>query len=97
MAAKSNSNQQTIELTIGDKEITFEVTREQYNKLINKLGPNQKVAPMHNFLVETVRDEDKPALLEILANYPGSEVDICGELMEAYSPDLQIAVKKRSG
>ncbi|MFC6633531.1 putative phage tail assembly chaperone [Microbulbifer taiwanensis] len=96
MPAKTNNNAQIIELTIGDKEITFEVTRDQYNKLINKLGPNQKVAPMHNFLVETVRDENKPALLEILADYPGSEVGIGGELVEAYSPDLQIAVKKRS-
>lgn len=96
MAAKTNNNQQTIELTIGEQAITFEVTREQYNKLINKLGMDQKVAPMHNFLVETVRDDDKEALLEILANTPGSEVDIGGELIAAYKPDLQIAVKKRS-
>lgn len=94
MASKTNS--QHLEVTVGDNTINFQVTRESYNKLINKLGPNNKVAPMHNFLVETVQDEDKAALLEVLAAVPGAEVNIGGELVEAYSPDLEISVKKRN-
>ena len=94
MAAKANSNTQKIELTVNGEAITFEVTRESYNRLINTMGPGQKVAPMHNFLMSTVIDDDKKKLADLLAQHPGAEVTLGGELFENYSSDLDVVAKK---
>lgn len=94
MAMKTNENQQKIILSAGDAEFAFEVHREDYNKLINRLGPNNTTGPMHNFLVSTVEEADKPALLKLLADKPGAEVTLGSALIEEYAPDLDVVVKK---
>ncbi|WP_299594338.1 putative phage tail assembly chaperone [uncultured Microbulbifer sp.] len=100
MAAKTNEvqdgNTQTIEVSVGDKEFSFHVTREAYNKYLNSITPTSKVAPSHNFLVSTVDADDKEALVALVKAMPGAEVQLAGAVLEAYTPDLAITAKKRS-
>ncbi|WP_444894911.1 putative phage tail assembly chaperone [Microbulbifer sp. SSSA005] len=90
-----DKNTQVIEVTVGDKEFVFNVTRSDYNKYINSVVPNSKVAPSHNFLVNTVQPEDKAELVGVLKTSPGAEVQIAGAVLEEYIPDLAITAKKR--
>lgn len=96
MAAKANKNEQIIDLTVGDCALSFCVHRDAYNKYINSVTPNSKVAPSHNFLVATVEPSDKETLLDILKENVGSEVHLSTALLEMYIPDLEIVAKKRS-
>ncbi|WP_445357283.1 putative phage tail assembly chaperone [Microbulbifer sp. ANSA002] len=90
-----DKNTQVIEVTAREKEFVFNVTRSDYNKYINSVTPNSKVAPSHNFLVNTVQAEDKSALVDLLKVSPGAEVQIAGAVLEEYTPDLGITAKKR--
>lgn len=87
-------NTQKIRLTANNIEFCFEVSRGHYNKLVNGIMVNDKITPMHNFLVTTVADSDKHALLNLLARTPGAEIALGTALMEAYVPDLEVVVKK---
>ena len=40
-------NTKTIEIQMGEKELTFNVTLEAYNNCVNALQMDNKVAPMH--------------------------------------------------
>lgn len=96
MAANvEDNNTQEFDITVGEKDLKFVVTREAYNKLVNNLGPGNKVSAFHNFLVATVTDDNKKALTELLKATPGSEVAIGSSIYEAYTPDLDVTVKKR--
>ena len=92
----SKSNEQKIELSISDQNFTFLVSRESYNKYINSVGPTNKVAPSHNFLISTVVDEDCERLKALIENNPGSEILITAEVLSVYMPDLNIVAKKSS-
>ncbi|WP_419787314.1 putative phage tail assembly chaperone [Pseudodesulfovibrio sp.] len=85
----------TIVLTIKDKDITFTVGVDEYNRFVNEMQPKNKVAPAHNFLMRTVDDASKDDLRALLA-LPGASLDIVGSLVEEYVPDLNIMVGKSS-
>ncbi|WP_299940118.1 putative phage tail assembly chaperone [uncultured Microbulbifer sp.] len=95
MTEAANVNTQDFEVTVGEVELEFKVTRADYNKLVNQLGPGNKINAFHNFLASTVTDGGKPTLLKVLAENPGSEIAIGSDIYEAYTPDLQVTVKKR--
>lgn len=95
MSKAKDLNNQEIVVTIGNQELNFTVSREDYNRYINGVMPNNKVAPANNFCIATVSDESKGALKEILSNTPGSEVQIAAAVLEEYMPDLEITAKKR--
>lgn len=46
--------QKTIKLAVNGTELAFDVTTELYNKYINEMCPNNKVAPAHNFAMRCV-------------------------------------------
>ena len=96
MTAKPDLNKQKIELTVAGKDLKFDVTRDDYNRYINAITPNNKVSPSHNFCIATVDDSSKEQLKDIFASTPGSEVQIAGAIIEEYMPDLEITAKKRS-
>lgn len=85
----------TIEMTINGKDITFHIEPDDYNKFVNEMQPTNKVSPAHNFLMRTVDPACKDDLKELLT-LPGAAVDIVGEVVEEYKPDLQIIVGKSS-
>lgn len=85
----------TIDLDIGEAEFSFTLTAQDVTKYFNAMTPNNKVAPAHNLLTGTVNQEQKAALKELLAN-PLMTMQIAGALLEEYSPDVEVAVKKPS-
>ncbi|BBM04167.1 putative phage tail assembly chaperone [Microbulbifer sp. GL-2] len=90
----TDENTQDFNAHIEGQDFVFKVTRGEYNSLVNVLGPGNKVNAFHNFLVSTVSDDGKEALVKILANKPGSEITIGTNIYEAYTPDLNVVVKK---
>ena len=96
MSKLKDLNSQLIDVTVDEKLLNFTISREDYNRYINAVMPNNKVAPANNFCVATVNDESKSELKEILSNNPGSEVQIAAAVLEEYMPDLEITAKKRS-
>ena len=85
--------QKTIKLAVNGTELAFDVTTELYNKYINEMMPNNKVAPAHNFAMRCVADgsrEDLKSRLEL----PGASIQIAGALVEAFMPDLSIEMGK---
>lgn len=62
---------QTITLTIGSKDFTFNVSTNDYNGYINDIMPNNKVAPAHNLVMRTVDESNKKELRELIDKSPG--------------------------
>lgn len=84
-----------ITLEINDDEIRFTVEVDDYNKFVNEMQPKNKVAPATNFLMRTVAAKDKDKLRDLLKQ-PGAAVQIVGDLVEEYVPELNIVVGKSS-
>jgi hypothetical protein len=84
-----------IEVTVEDDVIQFEVDDSNYKKFLNASSGTDKVAPMHNFCMATVKSDDKPKLKKIFEEHGYSVYPlITGELMEQYMPSLNIVAKK---
>ena len=83
---------QTFSLEVGEQTFTFNITAEDYSSFINKFSEKNKIAPAHNFCMQTVAQEDKPALKKLLS-HPSVAPQIAGALMESYVPQLNITVK----
>ncbi|BEA72136.1 hypothetical protein D9F79_08980 [Escherichia coli] len=81
-----------IKLTVGGVDITFEPNQTAYNKFINEMAMDNKVAPAHNYLTRIVAAETKDALAEILKR-PGAALQLAGKVNEIYAPELEIEVK----
>jgi hypothetical protein len=80
-----------VTLTINGKKITFNVTPESHERLIDEMQPNSKVTPMHNFLVRSVGKESKEDLTPLLKN-PSTVIEIGTAVIEAISPKLKITL-----
>ncbi|MBL4755868.1 MAG: hypothetical protein JKY52_20020 [Flavobacteriales bacterium] len=89
-----DKNKQAIVLCISGIDYTFNVTREEYNGFVNKVGA-QKVGPAFNFLTATVETDKRTQLVHLMRNTPGAEMEIVQLVVEEYVPDLDIVVKKR--
>ena len=89
------TDRRDITLEVGDKEFTFTLTPQDVTKYFNALTQTNKVAPANNLLVSTVKQEQRATLKPMLAN-PVLVMQLAGALLEEYSPDVEIAVKKPS-
>ena len=89
------SERREITLELGDKEFTFTLTPQDVTKYFNAMTQNNKVAPANNLLTTTVAQEQRAALKPLLGN-PVFVMKLAGALMEEYSPDVEITVKKPS-
>ncbi len=58
--------EQKITLVVTGKEIVFAPNQTAYNKFINEMAMDNKVAPAHNYLTRIVEPESKDALAELL-------------------------------
>ncbi|MDY0204644.1 MAG: putative phage tail assembly chaperone [Desulfovibrio desulfuricans] len=81
----------TITLNVNGKPLHFDMTPEIYNKYINELTANKKVAPTQNMLMRAVHDDDKEALKDFVA-MPGVIFDIASMLVEEYAPEISVTV-----
>ena len=86
-------NTKTIEILMGDKELTFNVTLEAYNNCVNSLQVDNKVAPMHNFLISVSGDEDTKGRVNY-ARDNALTADLFGVVVKEFKPDVEITVKK---
>ena len=86
-------DKQVITLIVRGKELFFEVTLESYNKYLNDITMNNKLAPAKNFLMRSVKTESKEDLREIL-DLPGAAPMLANALQEEFLPDLDIVVGK---
>ena len=89
------SEKRDITLEVGDKEFTFTLTPQDVTKYFNAMTANNKVAPSHNLLSNTVVAEHRADLRPLLAN-PVMTMQLVGALLEEYAPDVEIIVKKHS-
>ena len=84
-----------ITLEVGSSEFTFDLTPQDVTKYFNALTQTNKVAPANNLLMTTAKQEQRPALKQLLAN-PVLTMQLAGALLEEYGPDVEIIVKKPS-
>jgi hypothetical protein len=84
-----------IALEIADKEFTFTLSAQDVTKYFNAVTQNNKVAPSHNLLTTTVKQEQLATLRPLLAN-PMLTMKVAGALLEEYAPDVEVTVKKPS-
>ncbi|MNH02076.1 hypothetical protein D3C79_613060 [compost metagenome] len=89
------SEKRDITLEVGEKEFTFTLTPQDVTKYFNAVTANNKVAPSHNLLSNTVAVDQRADLRTLLAN-PVMTMQIAGALLEEYAPDVEIIVKKHS-
>ncbi|EKT3737892.1 hypothetical protein QEB74_005226, partial [Escherichia coli] len=52
-----------------------------------------KVAPMSTYLNRIVTPASRDALADLIARYPGCEMQIVEKINEVYSPKLEIELK----
>ncbi|NWB99085.1 putative phage tail assembly chaperone [Pseudomonas gingeri] len=89
------TDKRDITLEVGDKEFTFTLTPQDVTKYFNAMTPSNKVAPANNLLANTVQQDQRATLKPLLAN-PVMVMQLAGTLLEEYSPDVEIIVKKPS-
>ena len=89
------TDKREITLEVGDKEFTFELTPQDVTKYFNAVTQANKVAPANNLLVNTVKQEERATLKPMLGN-PVLVMQLAGALLEEYSPDVEVTVKKPS-
>ena len=78
-------------------EFNFEVTPDKYSKFLNASATSKdKVAPMHNFVVNCVEKSQRDQLSDLLRapENDGLSTMVASELVEAYLPKVEISVKK---
>lgn len=83
---------QTITLTVNGADLKFEPTTQAYNKYINELTMDDKVAPAHNYLNRVVAADSKDALGKVLS-LTGAALKLAAKVNEAFVPELEISIK----
>lgn len=81
-----------IKLAVAGTELVFEPNVTAYNKFINDMSMDNKVAPAVSYLKRIVAAESKQAL-ESLITRPGAPLQLVAKVNELYAPELDIEVK----
>jgi hypothetical protein len=89
------SDRRDITLQIGEQEFTFTLTPQDVIKYFNAVTANNKVAPSNNLLTNTVKQDQLADLRPLVIN-PVLTMQLAGTLLEEYSPDVEVIVKKPS-
>lgn len=84
-----------ITLEIKGTDFVFHLTPQDVTKYFNSTTNANKVAPATNLLMSTIKQEQKAELKPLLAN-PVTVLELAGALLEEYSPDIGLVVKKSS-
>ena len=81
-----------IKLCVCGADIVFEPNQTAYNKFINEMAMDNKMAPANNYLRRIVAADCKEALDAIL-EIPGSALQIVGFVNDQFAPKLDIELK----
>lgn len=84
-----------ITLEVGEQDFTFAMTPQDVTKYFNGITQANKVAPANNLLMGTIKQEQKATLKPLLGN-PMFTMNLADALLQEYSPDVDITVKKSS-
>lgn len=87
------SDKVKIVLTVEGKELVFHPNKTAYNKLLNEMTMDNKVAPVNAYLHRIIAPESKAALSEILTEHVGAEMQISEVINDRYVPKLDIELK----
>lgn len=90
------SNSKTITVMMGDKELTFQISLDDWNRFVNALQPDNKIAPMHNFLINVSANEETKAAVK-QAYEDALTAELFGVVSKEFKPDVEITVKKYKG
>ena len=93
MNEKNTQTDNTITLQVGEYELTFIPTVKAYNDLQNDFMPDNKIAPLKNYLRRIVIKEHR-ALLNELLEKPGMPASLATAVNNEFVPDVEITVKK---
>lgn len=81
-----------IKLSVAGVELVFEPNVTAYNKFINDMAMDNKVAPAVSYLKRIIATESKQAL-ETFITRPGAPLQLVAKVNEIYAPELEIEVK----
>ncbi len=84
-----------ITIDVGGQDFVFDIDVAHLTKYINGLTQSNKIAPSHNLLMNTVKQEQKAKLKPLLV-HPTTTMEIAGALVEEFQPKVEVTVKKRS-
>ncbi|EEQ3298438.1 putative phage tail assembly chaperone [Escherichia coli] len=83
----------TITLQVGELELTFIPTVKAYNDLQNDFMPDNKIAPLKNYLRRIVIKEHRDLLNQLLEK-PGMPASLATAVNNEFVPEVEITVKK---
>lgn len=86
------SKANTVTLIVQGNELVFEPTTQAYNKFVNEMMPDNKIAPAHNYVRRIVTAESKAALDKLLES-PGVGLQLAAKVNDQFVPELEIEVK----
>lgn len=81
-----------IKLVVSGVELVFEPNTTAYNKFINDMSMDNKVAPAVAYLNRIVSADSKEALADMVQR-PGAALQLVGKINEIFAPELEIEVK----
>ncbi|MEA4863377.1 MAG: putative phage tail assembly chaperone [Victivallaceae bacterium] len=81
-----------IVLEVGEAELHFTVSLDDYNRFVNETMPADKISPSLRFLRRCVDPKDAAALKTFTDQ--GLTMDIVSALVEEFRPRLEIMAKK---
>lgn len=86
--------QKKVTVTVGDDDIKFAVDLQDYNTFVNGMSGEDKVAPSHNFCMNSVVSEDEAKLKEHLKGW-GAALKIAGAIVQEVTGTVEISAKKQ--
>lgn len=91
--------EQGITITVGNVDLVFEATHDDFNRFINEQMPNDKVGPAYNFLSRTVAADSKDAFRALALTEDKKPkglivLQIAGIITQELGGDVAVAIKK---
>lgn len=81
-----------IKMTVAGTDLVFEPNTTAFNKFINEMSMDNKIAPANNYLRRIISAECKEALDNLL-DVPGAALQIVEAVNSQYAPKLEIDLK----
>ena len=87
-----------LKVNVGDVELNFNVSNDDFNQYINEQLPHDKVGPGFNFLSRTVVDDDRENFKKalVLNDKPKGilVMQVAGLLAGEFGGEVKISLKK---
>jgi len=83
-------------VAVGEQDLVFDVSMDDYNRFINETLPNDKVNPAFNLLSRTAKDIDALKKLVLVDGKPNGMIvlQMAGVVVVDMGGDIEISIKK---